>query len=382
MPKITKLIFVLVPALLTVYVGAVADDARPGPVSEVILVPSCTVEYARATTVASFTAYGSVSTRFEECLVKQGEQVKKGQLLGLLFRGEVKAEIETGTANVAKCEVEVRQKYATLALEKAKLQRIDNVNKRKLLLISAQEVQIQQIAVKLAELDCEVANQLKKSAAGTLSMYKAIYDARELRSPHDGIIQEILQFPGEALQNAKPIFRVVDLDNLKVTGYVDARDAWRVRAGQSVKIYPEIGGVKAPIARESFAGKLTFVDSEIDTKTQTCRVIAEIANTDNLLKVGLECRMEIDLGRPTVGKSRPDHHDDENPGLSNAAGKKSAPAGKEHETRANGGGANHGDWCPPWRERAAGSHRDRRVGGTGERHADEIARHQFLSGHA
>ncbi|MBV8316082.1 MAG: hypothetical protein JOZ53_14160, partial [Planctomycetaceae bacterium] len=40
---------------------------------------------------------------------------------------------------------------------------------------------------------------------------------------------------------------------------------------------------------------ITFVDSEIDPKTRTCRVFAEVENRGGLLRSGLECYMEIDL---------------------------------------------------------------------------------------
>jgi multidrug efflux pump subunit AcrA (membrane-fusion protein) len=82
---------------------------------------------------------------------------------------------------------------------------------------------------------------------------------------------------------------------MRVTGYLDAGDAWRVRRGQAARITPELEGGDLPIEREAFAGEVTFVDSEIDPKTQTCRVFAEVENRGGLLRSGLECCMEIDL---------------------------------------------------------------------------------------
>jgi hypothetical protein len=35
------------------------------------------------------------------------------------------------------------------------------------------------------------------------------------------------------------------------------------------------------------------VDSEIDAKTQTCKVVAEVKNRDDVQKAGLDARMEI-----------------------------------------------------------------------------------------
>ena len=88
---------------------------------------------------------------------------------------------------------------------------------------------------------------------------------------------------------------MVDVDRIRVIGFLDVGDAWRVRQGQAVRIMPELEGSDLPIEREVFEGKITFVDSEIDPKARTCRVFAEVENRGGLLRSGLECRMEIDL---------------------------------------------------------------------------------------
>jgi Barrel-sandwich domain of CusB or HlyD membrane-fusion len=117
--------------------------------------------------------------------------------------------------------------------------------------------------------------------------------AREIVSPHDGVIVEIYKRVGEAITVGMPIYKVVAIDRMRVTGYLDAGDAWRVRQGQAARIVPELEGGDLPIEREVFEGKITFVDSEIDPKTRTCRVFAEVENRGDLLRSGLECRMEI-----------------------------------------------------------------------------------------
>ena len=61
-----------------------------------------------------------------------------------------------------------------------------------------------------------------------------------------------------------------------------------------VRVMPEVEGDDLPIEREVFDGRISFVDSEIDPATRTCRVFAEVENRGGLLRSGLECRMEID----------------------------------------------------------------------------------------
>ena len=110
---------------------------------------------------------------------------------------------------------------------------------------------------------------------------------------------EIYKNTGQAIMAGSPIFKVVKVDRMRVTGYLDVGDAWQVHQGQAARIMPELEGGDLPIEREVFEGKITFVDSEIDPKARTCRVFAEVENRGGLLRSGLECRMEIDLRNPS-----------------------------------------------------------------------------------
>jgi len=148
---------------------------------------------------------------------------------------------------------------------------------------------------------CPAGRRSGTSAAARrqLQLSKALVAAREITSPHDGVVVEIYKNTGEAIMAGSPIFKVVKVDRMRVTGYLDASDACHVRPKQTVRVMPELEGVDLPIEREVFEGQITFVDSEIDPKTRTCRVFAEVENRGGLLRSGLDCRMEIDLRNPS-----------------------------------------------------------------------------------
>ena len=82
-----------------------------------------------------------------------------------------------------------------------------------------------------------------------------------------------------------------------------ARPVSFIRSGSCLgcgsRRFAELEDGDLPIEREVFEGKITFVDSEIDPKTRTCRVFAEVENRGGLLRSGLECQMEIDLRNPS-----------------------------------------------------------------------------------
>jgi RND family efflux transporter MFP subunit len=280
------IIGLIAPAL--VGVRAIAGGGAPAPPG-VISLRRCTIEYSRSTLVGS-NQYGLI----RECLVRPGDRVKGGQVLGRLFDQDALAELESRTVALEGSQTTILRGEETLEVERTKLRRAGALYDRKAL--SIQDLQLQQLAVKTAELGLRAAIEGRRMAEAQLHVAKAMVAAREIVSPHDGIIVEIYKKAGEAITVSIPIFRVVAVDRMRVTGYLDAGDAWRVRRGQAARITPELEGGDLPIEREAFAGEITFVDSEIDPKTQTCRVFAEVENRGGLLRSGLECCMEIDLG--------------------------------------------------------------------------------------
>ena len=281
----------LVPVILGV--SAIADET-PSPTA-VILLQKCSIEYDRATPVGVNYNVGLI----QECLVRPGDRVKAGQVLGRLFNKDVLAEMELRATALESSEIAIHQHEATLEVARAKLRRAEALISRNAL--STQDFQIQQLEVKNAELELKAAIQGRRSAERQLQQSKALVAAREITSPHDGVVVEIYKNTGEAITAGSPIFKVVKVDRMRVTGYLDASDAWHVRPEQTVRVMPELEGVDLPIEREVFEGQITFVDSEIDPKTRTCRVFAEVENRGDLLRSGLDCRMEIDLRNPSGG---------------------------------------------------------------------------------
>src|SRR5271157_6139863 len=265
--------------------AAIADETISP--SAVILLQKCSINYDRATPVCS----NNVGL-IQECLVRPGDRVKAGQVLGRLFNKDVLAEMELRATALESSEIAIDQHEATLEVARAKLRRAEALISRNAL--SAQDFQIQQLEVKNADLELKAAIQGRRSAERQLQQSKALVAAREITSPHDGVVVEIYKNTGEAITAGSPIFKVVKVDRMRVTGYLDVSDAWHVRPKQTVRVMPELEGVDLPIEREVFEGQITFVDSEIDPKTRTCRVFAEVENRGDLLRSGLECRMEID----------------------------------------------------------------------------------------
>ena len=296
--------------------AAMAADSL-APRGEVIVLKRCEVEYVRSSQVG-VASMGSASTILQDCFVRQGDRVQAGQVLGRIRDQELRVELELRTLE-AENDIEVRLSEAKYAQMLSKLKRSEELAHRGgRNYISEEELNLHRIEARASVLDVENAKYRRRLAQLQKRHTEAQVHAREFISPHDGTVVEILKNKGEAISINEPVFRVVDVAHLQITGHINLDDYWRVKKGQRVLVFPEAEGMDLPIEREEFEGRVTFVDRRIDPTTRTCKILTEVDNRDQLLASGLEARMEIfitesgteptssaAIDRPSLPTSRP-----------------------------------------------------------------------------
>jgi multidrug efflux pump subunit AcrA (membrane-fusion protein) len=145
-------------ALISVW--AVAGDRAPAPPA-VILLQKCTIEYSRSTLVGS-----NQAGLLQECLVRPGDHVKGGQVLGRLFNQDVLAELESRTVAFENSQTAIHQRKTTLEVESTKLRRAGALYNRNALNI--EDLQLQQLTVKTMELELQAAIQSRRMAEAQL----------------------------------------------------------------------------------------------------------------------------------------------------------------------------------------------------------------------
>ncbi len=263
--------------------GRAADS--PATSEEVIVLRRCVLEFERTTLLGA-----PQSGLLQDCLVKPGDRVKAGQVLGRLYDSDLRIDLELKAAE-AENDLEIRVSESRSALASSKLKAAESLNRRKV--VSLEDLKSQMIEAETAVLVVDAAKHRRRLARLALRQAEATLRAREIVVPHDGIIVAVLKNLGESVGPAEPAFRVVDVDRVRVTGSLDIADAWRAHAGQAVRVSPDIPGVDLAVEREVFVGRVEFVDSQINPDTQTCKVVAIVENRESLLRSGLEARVEI-----------------------------------------------------------------------------------------
>jgi RND family efflux transporter MFP subunit len=119
-----------------------------------------------------------------------------------------------------------------------------------------------------------------------------------IQAPFAGTVTRIQKNPGEAVTDGEPLLELINTDRVHIEGYARVEDAWKLQRGMSVTVQVdspalENSGVKLPACE----GKIVLVDVVVNPVTQTVRVVAEVANRENLLRDGLQARMSIDSSK-------------------------------------------------------------------------------------
>ena len=165
------------------------------------------------------------------------------------------------------------------------------------------EVQRLKLAAERSLLQIEQAQHRFAVSLLTAKEARAQLDSHGVKAPFDGIITRIYKQKGEAVRQGDPILEMVSTNRVRVEGYVNVSDANNVRQGSFVQVQLDIPSVELDIERETFEGRIVFVDVTTQPVTGQIRVWAEVANRDNILRAGLTATMIIDPTRKLPAKT-------------------------------------------------------------------------------
>jgi len=99
-----------------------------------------------------------------------------------------------------------------------------------------------------------------------------------LHAPFDGIVIHCDMVEGEVVSSSQPQFAVADVRRLWVTLNVRQEDISRVRKGQRLRFRSDgMTGVEA-------TGTVSWISTEVDDKTRTARVRADVENSNGQLR--------------------------------------------------------------------------------------------------
>ncbi|MBP7934727.1 MAG: efflux RND transporter periplasmic adaptor subunit [Phycisphaerae bacterium] len=229
--------------------------------------------------------------------VKEGEAVKKGDLLAKLDAADYEARVRSAEARVQRLKAAIRQVSADL--EKA-----DRDDKRYKNLIASDAASIDErenVATILSRLQAarDMAQQESIEAQGALDAAQEDLRRTSIISPIDGVVAQILAEEGEVLIPGTmnlpgAVFMVIsDMARMEVKTQIDESDVVRVRPGQRAWIYlttDDRTAIPGVVQRVTPKGV-----KQVEVTTFETRILVESA--DPRVRSGMTASVEIEVRR-------------------------------------------------------------------------------------
>jgi HlyD family secretion protein len=236
-----------------------------------------------------------VTGRVKEILVKEGDQVKRDQLLMRLDPAAPRAAIEQSKAQVRQARLRIERGEVDVAAQEIKVKRYEALRDKGM--VDANSLQELTAARDLAEVDLRTSREQLSQAQAQLSQAEEQLAKTEIRSPLDGKVTAIYVKVG---QTAVPSFSgisgsvlvdVADTASIDAEINVDETDIARVRMGAQARVVPAafpdktlLGTVdQVAIAPRTQAGQ---------NKSYPVRI--RLVNTEGVIfHPGMSCRAEV-----------------------------------------------------------------------------------------
>lgn len=225
-----------------------------------------------------------VTGMLDKVLVKRADRVSKGQVLATLESHAEQAaselarfkSVQVGPSQMAGSKIE---------FAKRKFTRRQAMSNEKLM--AAQDRDDAEAELRLAESELKVASENRQIAKLEHQQQSSLLNLRTIRSPIEGVVVDVLAYPGEVVEpgaNKKSVVKVAQLDPLKIQ-VVLPKDAFgTVFSGTSVEVLPEIP------AKARYMAKVKSVDRLIDAASGTFVVLLELPNPKLEIPAGVKCK--------------------------------------------------------------------------------------------
>ena len=218
-----------------------------------------------------------------EVLAEEGQAVGKGDIVLRLDDTVEKIEVELsrllaeGGKNAEAMELIAKQKQVDLQRGKTLLEKGG---------ITGVEFEQRQLAVKVAELNVEVARNQQRAARLQYQRDLARLAQRQIKAPVAGVVTRIYKDPGESVERLERVAEIVQLDPLAIVLNVPVATRGRYASGRAAR-------VRVGRGRQWHAATVTMVDPVVDFASNTYRVKVTLPNPGGKFQAGLRATVDL-----------------------------------------------------------------------------------------
>jgi RND family efflux transporter MFP subunit len=227
---------------------------------------------AISTPSANITLSFVMTGQLVEVLVKEGDSVKKGELLATLDDRTERIQVQELKAEAAD-KTRIKAAKAELAQKKVDLEKLEAARIKGA--VTDWEFEHARLNVRIAELSLQSVilehEQNKRRYAQALSQIKRM----RLIAPIEGSVEKVIVEPGEATKPLGPVVQLIKIDPLWVDVPVPLSETQKLALGQIAPVkFPGVESVK------SADGRIIHISSVVDAASDTLRVRVEVPNPD------------------------------------------------------------------------------------------------------
>lgn len=241
------------------------------------------------------------SGKVTRVLAKPNEEVASGQPIVSLDQEFFQAEADSARKelNIAKKEsdndIDLRYARKSAEVNRKTLERscqaYESFNKA----VSKTELERLELELERSSLSAEQAlhskdvNELKRQLQEEkLNVAQLRLKYRNIDSPLDGEVAQVMVQPGEWVQAGQPVARIISLKTLRVSALVSQEDVLKIRRDQPAEFVAKIGNKEIPTN-----GKVSFVSREINPVAGDCIIWIDVDNSEYRLLPGMRGKVRI-----------------------------------------------------------------------------------------
>jgi RND family efflux transporter MFP subunit len=228
----------------------------------------------------------TVNGRVEGLMVREGDRVRRGDLLLHLDRTTEELEVRRRQLllqDTARLE-ELRLREVTLTQQLG--------SARDLLTngtISRKQFEDEELTVRATTAERQALELAKQREEVELQLSREAFERRHLRAPQDGVVAKINFRVGESIAPHEPVVVLVDVSRVRFLSAVSPAAAARLKPGMTISVL--LGTDVRAVTRRA---RVTFVSPTADPASGLVEVTAEFDNPDGSVKPGVTGRLVLD----------------------------------------------------------------------------------------
>jgi len=233
-----------------------------------------------------------------EVLVRDGDVVRKGQLLARIDPREYRLDMESSRFDHLQALSQVAAEQDTFEVDlsalrafeedKAALGRELSRGRLSESEYQARLLEMEMRALKSGAFRQDVFQQRTGLAAARIAEERASLNLEytEIRAPFAGVVQGRQVVGGEIISTGQTVCTLFDNRNLEAVVNVLEADLANLVTGRAAR-------VAVPALRDTLLARVDVISPTLDAASRTCEVIVRFTNEDDRFRPGMFCRAEI-----------------------------------------------------------------------------------------